>query len=138
MEIDRVLVTGASGMVGSYVAQVFSNANLVLTDVVDTISQLDVSDPGVVMEAVQTVCPDVVLHLAAATDVDRCQDEPDYAYSVNAIGTQNVALACQATGAVLVYVSTGNVFSGEKTDLYNHGGCGFCGRPPTKHFAMSK
>ena len=113
-----MLVTGAAGMVGSYAPRVFNNVDIALTDVVGNFSQLDVGDPGAVLETVRDVRPDVILHLAAATDVDRCQQEPDWAYAANAIGTQNVALACQATGALLVYISTGNVFSGDKHEPY--------------------
>jgi dTDP-4-dehydrorhamnose reductase len=54
-----------------------------------------------------------VIHLAAETDVDRCEREPDRAYRLNAIGTQNVALACQAAGSVMLYMSTGEVFGGD-------------------------
>lgn len=118
MAIERILVTGGAGMVGSYAPKVFSDVSLIMTDVAGNLSQLDVCDPSAVMNTIQDVCPDVVIHLAAATDVDRCQLEPDWAYTVNAIGTQNVALACQATDALLVYISTGNVFSGEKPQPY--------------------
>jgi dTDP-4-dehydrorhamnose reductase len=50
--------------------------------------------------------------------VDRCEQEPDWAYRENAIGTQNVALACQALGIPLVYVSTAGVFGGDKPEPY--------------------
>jgi dTDP-4-dehydrorhamnose reductase len=71
-----------------------------------------------VAEAVAAGRPDVVLHLAAATDVDRCEQDPDLAFRVNAIGTQNVALAARDAGAVLVYISTAGVFGGEKPEPY--------------------
>lgn len=118
MKVERMLVTGAAGVVGSYVPQVFNNVELVLTDIVGNLLQLDVRDPGAVMGTVRDVRPDVVLHLAAATDVDRCQQEPDWAYHTNTIGTQNVALACQATNTLLVYISTAGVFWGDKPEPY--------------------
>jgi dTDP-4-dehydrorhamnose reductase len=59
-----------------------------------------------------------VLHLAAATDVDRCEQEPAWADDNNALGTENVALACQVSGTPLVYVSTGAVFNGSKPEPY--------------------
>jgi len=118
---NRILVTGAAGMVGSYVRDVFSDHQLYLTDLVemdkDCIS-LDVCNPVAIIDTVKKIKPDLVLHLAAATDVDRCQLEPDWAHTVNSIGTQNIALACQATNALLVYVSTGNVFPGDKKIEY--------------------
>ncbi len=121
MAVDRLLVTGAAGMVGNYVKDVFSDCELHLTDMSGFIRNgtvLDVCDSVAVMQTLQRVKPDVVLHLAGATDVDRCEQEPDWAYAVNATGTQNVAEACEATGALLVYVSTGNVFSGDKDEAY--------------------
>ena len=109
MKNKRIFVTGADGMVGSYVNDVFSDHDLYLTDLVDMskdCTALDVCNPVAVMDTVKKFKPDLVLHLAAATDVDRCQLEPDWAHSVNSIGTQNIALACQDTNALLVYVST--------------------------------
>jgi len=106
-------------MVGSYVPETFKNYDLVSTDMVEGGQRLDVRDPAEVMRVVKEVEPDVVLHLAAATDVDRCEQEPDLAFHTNAIGTQNVALACQKFDATLVYVSTAGVFGGDKTEPYN-------------------
>ncbi|MBI3628019.1 MAG: sugar nucleotide-binding protein [Candidatus Rokubacteria bacterium] len=114
----RLLVTGAGGMVGSYAKEIFTDHELILTDIVDGLPRLDVCDPAEVKAAVAELKPAVVLHLAAATDVDRCEQEPDGAYRSNAIGTQNVALACQAAGIPLVYVSTAGVFGGDKPEPY--------------------
>lgn len=118
MKARRMLVTGAGGMVGSYVTEVFSDLDPILTDIVEGFIRLDVRDPSAVRRAVVSSKPDLVLHLAAATDVDRCEQEPDWAYHTNAIGTQNVALACRAVGAPLVYVSTAGVFWGDKPEPY--------------------
>ena len=114
----RMLVTGAGGMVGSYLEAALPGYDLVMTDTVAGFIPLDVRDPAAVMDAVATAKPDVVLHLAAATDVDRCEREPDWAFHSNAIGTQNVALACQRHGATMVYVSTGGVFWGDQLEPY--------------------
>jgi dTDP-4-dehydrorhamnose reductase len=116
--LSRVLVTGAAGVVGGYVAEEFDRHDLVLTDIVGDVDRLDVADPAVVRAAVSDVRPEVVLHLAAATDVDLCEQEPDLAFRTNAIGTQNVALAARDVGAILVYVSTAGVFGGEKATPY--------------------
>lgn len=105
-------------MVGSYVPEIFKDYELALTDRIEGFAHLDVCDPTAVMELVAEMKPDVVLHLAAATDVDRCEQEPDWAYRTNAIGTQNVALACQTTDTVMVYISTAGVFWGNKAEPY--------------------
>jgi dTDP-4-dehydrorhamnose reductase len=117
--MTRILVTGATGVVGGYVSEVFSDHDLVLTDLAGDVDRLDVADAPAVRKLVLDTKPDVVIHLAAVTDVDLCEKEPDLAYRTNAIGTQNVALASQAAGAVLVYTSTAGVFSGDKLDPYH-------------------
>ncbi len=106
-----ILVTGANGMVGSYFGPLTGEFNepLELTDI-DT---LDVRDLERVQQRLASHEYSAVIHLAAETDVDRCELEPDHSYRTNAIGTHNVALACQAAGAVLVYTSTAGVFGGD-------------------------
>jgi dTDP-4-dehydrorhamnose reductase len=116
--MKKMFVTGAGGMVGSYVAEVFKGWELGLSDIVEGFERVDVREAESVRKAIGDMRPDVVLHLAAATDVDRCQREADWAYHSNALGTQNVALACQALDVPLVYISTGSVFSGEKAEPY--------------------
>jgi dTDP-4-dehydrorhamnose reductase len=114
--MSKVLVTGAAGVVGGYVADVFSDHDLVLTDVRGDYERLDIRDADACRTVIGGAAPDLVIHLAAATDVDRCEQDHDLAFGTNAIGTQNVALAARAAGALLVYTSTAGVFGGEKAD----------------------
>ncbi len=114
MSATRLLVTGAGGMVGSYVSTVFKDVDVHLTGR----RELDVRDAAAVQAVMASVRPDVVLHLAAATDVDRCEEDPAWAYHTNAIGTENLALACRARDAVMILASTGAVFAGDKPEPY--------------------
>ena len=116
--MKRLFVTGAAGMVGSYVKDVFKEWELGLSDIVDGSERVDVTEIDAVRRAVERARPEVVLHLAAATDVDRCEIEPEWAHRSNAIGTENVARACADVGATLVYISTSSVFSGEQDEPY--------------------
>jgi dTDP-4-dehydrorhamnose reductase len=116
--VSRILVTGAAGVVGRYVADEFAEHELLLTDIVGDAEYLDVTDAESVLSFAEGARPDIVIHLAAATDVDRCEQDPDFAFATNAIGTQNVALACLRTGATLVYTSTAGVFGGDKPEPY--------------------
>jgi dTDP-4-dehydrorhamnose reductase len=116
--MSRILITGAAGVVGGYAKEVFADHELILTDIVGDVAQLDIRDHDAVRTMINDVRPDAVVHLAAATDVDYCELDPDFAYSTNAIGTQNVALACQEADVILVYTSTAGVFGGEKPDPY--------------------
>lgn len=61
---------------------------------------------------------DLILHCAADTDVDGCARNPERAYRTNALGTQNIALACRAYGAEMVHISTNEVFAGDQPDGY--------------------
>ena len=79
---------------------------------------MDVRDWSAVTAVVADVRPELVIHLAAETDVDRCEREPDHAYATNAFGTENVVMACREHEATLAYVSTANVFDGEKVEPY--------------------
>ena len=62
--------------------------------------------------------PDLVVHSAAYTDVDGCEQNPERAFLANAVGTQNVALGAQAAGAAMLHVSTNEVFDGARRDAY--------------------
>ncbi len=101
-------------MVGSYARGVFRGHELLSTD----LPTMDIGSPEKIEETFRAFKPEVVLHLAAATDVDRCEREPDFAFRSNAVGTENVALACRRHGALMVYASTGAVFAGDKPHPY--------------------
>jgi len=113
--MKKVLVTGAKGMLGVDACQVFSERyNVFATDV----DELDIRNFDQVKKTIAEVNPDVILHLAAMTDVDACEREPDLAYRANAIGTQNIVLAANECDTVLVYVSTGSIYGGDKEYPY--------------------
>jgi dTDP-4-dehydrorhamnose reductase len=88
-------------------------------DVVPTdLPDLDITDRAAVQRLVDRARPDVVIHGAAYTAVDACEQDPDLAFAVNAMGTRNVAEAARAVGAHLVYVSTDYVFDGNAERPY--------------------
>src|SRR5258708_35450919 len=80
--------------------------------------QLDVRSSGQIAAWFATVHPQFGMHLAAETDVDLCQEQPEHAFATNALGTKHVALACQAADVRMVYISTVGVFDGEKPAPY--------------------
>jgi dTDP-4-dehydrorhamnose reductase len=110
----RVFITGAKGQLGRALQAQYVRSAVLPAD----LPECDITDRACVMQAVTEFKPDVVIHSAAMTDVDGCARDPDAAYRVNALGTQNVALACQATGCVMLYISTNEVFDGKKTEPY--------------------
>lgn len=80
--------------------------------------ELDVTDINQVEKILRTDKPDVVIHLAAITDMKKCEDNPDLARSINEIGTYNIAKIAKEIGAKVIYVSTNAVFDGEKVGSY--------------------
>lgn len=127
---NKILVTGANGMVGSYITKIFGEEGVWLTDH----ESMDVTDYDSVLRNFEKCRPDCVLHLAAATDVDRCEVEVDWAFKTNVLGTQNVALACQQHPALLVYVSTGGLFNGTRLEAYTE----FDSPDPVNVYAKTK
>jgi dTDP-4-dehydrorhamnose reductase len=119
----RILVTGAAGMLGSALCPTLTQRGhrVFATDLIkeyDQIQHLDVRVYKQLDEIVGKIEPDMVMHLAAETDVDKCEIEPDHAFLTNTIGTQNVGLICQKRNIVMVYISTIGVFYGDKIDPY--------------------
>lgn len=119
----KILVTGAAGMLGSTLCPILRQKGheVYATDINTTdkgIECLDVRNFEQSKTFVKRIKPDLVMHLAAETDVDKCELEPDHAYLTNTIGTQNVALACQKYGIETVYISTIGVFDGEQHEPY--------------------
>jgi dTDP-4-dehydrorhamnose reductase len=109
MKRRKILVTGSLGTIGSYIPSIFIADELVLT----TRKDLDITNRQQVLEKIAKEQPDVVIHLAAKTNVDDCQKNKREAKLTNTIGTKNLADACKKNGSILIYVSTGAVFNGK-------------------------
>lgn len=105
---SNVLITGSGGMLSSYIDFGIKTNR----------ETLDILDHSAVMAFIQKHRPRAIIHLAAATDTNRCEEDPTYAFLVNGAGTLNIALAAESVGAVLVYVSTSRVFAGDKVGSY--------------------
>ncbi|GAB4235968.1 MAG: dTDP-4-dehydrorhamnose reductase [Deltaproteobacteria bacterium] len=105
----RVLVTGGRGLLGKEIAHVFGGgAEVRSTDR----EEWDVTDPAACRREIDAFLPDVVIHCAAWTAVDRAESEPDAARLLNVEGTRNVAHACREGGALMVAIGTDYVFDG--------------------------
>jgi dTDP-4-dehydrorhamnose reductase len=78
----------------------------------------DVADLDAVRDVVGRVQPDVIVHLAAYTAVDRAEDDADAARATNEIGTANLSLVAHECDARLIAVSTDYVFDGTKGTPY--------------------
>jgi len=124
----RILITGACGMLGRDIVEVLSVGHeLYLLDVkpfppvlssqFSTITT-DITGSEKTYKEVTKINPDIVIHTAAYTDVDGAETNRDLTFRVNALGTRNIALACQRFDTELFYISTDYVFDGEKGKPY--------------------
>ena len=123
----RIVITGVAGMLGTDLINVLEDKHeLHGVDIKElthhlpltSYNLLDISDAQETYRIITKINPDLVIHTAAYTDVDGCDKNADLAYRVNALGTRNIALACQRFDAALLYISTDYVFDGEKDNPY--------------------
>ena len=110
----RIAITGHKGQLGQELLRVLQKEVILGLD----IPEQDITDARGIATTITDSHPDVVIHSAALTDVERCAQDPELALRVNGLGTRNVALACQRCGAALVAVSTNEVFDGTKGRPY--------------------
>ena len=107
----KVLVIGAEGQLGTEICRTFIDDDVYRADLDGDGLFLDVCDPATVTRVIrEEIRPDVVVNTAAAHNVPDCEQRPEIAFAVNAIGARNVACACTACGARLIYISTDYVF----------------------------
>jgi len=111
----RILVTGAAGMLGHALVPVLEERHQVVKL---TRSDCDLGDESAVREIFRLEKPETVMHLAAFTNVDACEREPQKAQEQNAEATRNVARAANEIGAAVLYTSTDYVFGGDRDSPY--------------------
>lgn len=124
-DTERALLIGTGGMLGQamYAACKNTYGEVRATDIdvnEDWLSYLDVRDIIELRKAFEDFKPTIVFNLAALTDLEYCEDNPEDAWETNAIGAENVVLLANEYDATTVYISTAGIFGGEKeffTDL---------------------
>lgn len=112
----KVLVTGSAGQLGTEVVVAARDRGHEVVGV--DRAAADLTDPQAVRDLVVALRPDAVVHTAAFTRVDECEDRRDLAFAVNADAVRHVAEAASLVGAHLVHVSTDYVFDGTRSGPY--------------------
>jgi dTDP-4-dehydrorhamnose reductase len=124
--VVRLLITGGGGLMGSKVAEVAAMQGHVVFFGYHREHhesghaahgkgiKLDLMDHTSIVEAIRSSRPEVVIHTAALTDVDRCEIDKDTAYRVNVLGTRVLCEAARERGAFTIYTSTDYVFDGTR------------------------
>lgn len=81
--------------------------------------QLDIRNREDVLQLLEEIKPDAVVHCAAWTDVDGAEDKQPQVLAVNSSGTANIADACKYLGCKMMYISTDYVFNGQGTEPWS-------------------
>lgn len=114
----KFFITGGSGLLGGRIATVADDeCELVLShnsNATENSVKCDITNENEVKNIITKENPDVIIHCAAMTNVDLCEDKIDDAYKINGDATGYLAKAAEDVGAKIIYVSTDFVFDGKK------------------------
>ena len=130
--MKKALVTGAKGMLGQDLCPTLMDNGY---DVIETdIDTLDITNPFMVREVLTRENPNIIIHCAGYTQVDKAEENKELAYKINTEGTKNLAKMARELDIEILYISTDYVFDGEKgikylkTDTPN----------PINHYGLTK
>ena len=120
MEIKKILVTGSAGLIGTQIVkdlldnhkQVYSCYNKTKPEL-GIITHLDLTKKDDIVNTMNRIKPDVVIHLGAMTDVELCETETELAKKINTDATEILALESEKHNTFFVYMSTDYVFDGK-------------------------
>lgn len=110
----KILITGAQGQLGYHLKQVLADHELFLAD----IGNLDIVNGSAVERVFREFQPELVIHCAAYTAVDRAEDEVAKAYAVNRDGAANLAEGAKRLNIPMLMISTDYVFDGRARRSY--------------------
>lgn len=112
----KILIIGAKGMLGQYLAEVFSGNELYLWDR----EEIDITDEAQVREKITELKPELIVNAAAYNAVDKCEEEDGFAIAkkVNGQGPGYLAKIAKELNSIFVHYSSDYVFAGENKDGY--------------------
>lgn len=105
----KIAITGSTGLIGSRIVELLSDK---FEFIPLSHSSVDITDKNSVTKALNTIGFDLLLHLAAYTNVDKAETENKLAYAINVTGTKNLFETTLELGKKFIYLSTDFVFSG--------------------------
>jgi dTDP-4-dehydrorhamnose reductase len=127
----KIAVIGAKGMLGRELCSTLSQKHEVIAW---DIEEIDITNRSMTLQYLTDLKPELIINSAAFVDVDLCETDPDSAWRINALGSQNLALAAQEVGGALLYFSTDYVFDGQSTEDYDE----VAQVHPINHYGRSK
>lgn len=114
--MKKILLTGAFGQLGTSLCNVLLNHSLLATGRIIISKEeyqtleLDITNQKQIKEIINYYRPDIIIHLAAMTDVDGCEKKPETAFDINVKATENLLASFRGK---FIYISTDYVFDGE-------------------------
>ena len=105
----RVLITGASGFVGSRLTKAMQGEYELLTP---THAAFDITSPSPIESYIEAHRPEAIIHLAAISNTGYCEEHPEESYLVNVEGVENLAAAAAKYGCKFVFFSSDQVYNG--------------------------
>lgn len=114
----KILVTGVKGQLGYDCVRELTERGYKNVIGID-IDELDLTDEKAVSKYITELKPNIVMHNAAWTAVDKAEEFPDKVYEVNSLAPKYIADACKKIDAKMVYISTDYVFDGKGTKEFN-------------------
>ncbi len=104
----KILLTGANGFLASRLCIALKKHEVMGL----TRGQMDFTDCNEVEDRVRELCPDIMIHCGAVSDIGACEKEPELSYKVNVLGTENIAKICGKYGVKLIFCSSDQVYLG--------------------------
>lgn len=108
----KVWIVGSNGQIGHALNEVLDPLEI---EVLNTDKdELDITDTEEVLNFGIVNRPDVIINCTGVTDTKLCEEEPELAYRVNALGARNLSIVARKNGAKIVQLSTDDVFDGKE------------------------
>lgn len=124
----KVLITGSNGMLGTDLCKRLSKDHKIVgVDLSAPVTshqslvifyEASILDGAKITEIFENEKPELVIHAAAWTDVDGCEEDPEQAENINVTGTEIIARTALVKDVPVVLISTDYVFNGEKGEPY--------------------
>lgn len=127
-EMKKIYITGAAGLLGCNLAYLLKNDYQIFgCDIIKTqfksIHYFDMLNDAQLEHSILFSNPDVIVHTAAATNVDFCEEHPKEAELFNSKLTENICYIGQKNHIPVIYISTDAVFDGKSNTLYKETDC---------------
>ena len=122
MAKEKLLILGCGGMLGEAFYNIFNQNYEVKATDIDLneiwLSELDVRNYNAIRLVAKKLKPDFIFNLAAFTDLEYCENNPDETYLTNTVGAENGALISEELGIPYIFISTAGIFDGDQ-EVYN-------------------